>query len=103
MGDHHHSIQIGTIAVAQRQSGVCEVGERGVCYEVENRPGYSFIFEKGRYDGFSPHDVELFLTLTDTVCPAVTSYQFTDVLQLQRDFERGRFAAAFPGGSVVPQ
>jgi hypothetical protein len=77
MGDHRHSIQIGTIAVAHRQSGVCAVGERGVCYEVyalENRPGYSFIFEKGRYDGFSPHDVELFLTLTDTVCPAVTGF-----------------------------
>jgi hypothetical protein len=84
------------MAVAHRQSGVCEVGERGVCYEVytlENRPGYSFIFETGRYDGFSPHDVELFLTLTDTVCPAVTSYQFTDVLQLGLNIEKLSYGA----------
>lgn len=49
-------IQVGTIAIATRASGVCDVGETGVCYEVyelAGRPGYSFIFERGRYDGFS--------------------------------------------------
>jgi hypothetical protein len=87
------------VAIATRASGVCDAGERGVCYEVYTlggRPGYSFIFEKGRYDGFSPEDVAMFLTVTDTVCEKVADYPFTNVTRLMRDFERGRFADAFP-------
>ena len=64
-------IQVGSIALATRASGVCDAGERGVCYEVYalgGRPGYSFIFDQGRYDGFSPEDVALFLTITGEVC-----------------------------------
>ena len=66
-------IQVGTIAIATRASGVCDVGETGVCYEVyelAGRPGYSFIFERGRYDGFSLEDVEMFLHVTDRVALA---------------------------------
>jgi hypothetical protein len=92
-------IQVGSLAIATRASGVCDVGERGVCYEVyalAGRPGYSFLFEQGRYDGFSPEDVALFLTITGEVCAAVAEYQFTTVTRLQRDWAQGRFAAAFP-------
>jgi hypothetical protein len=92
-------IQVGSLAIATRASGVCDVGERGVCYEVYalgGRPGYSFLFAQGRYDGFSPADVALFLTITGKVCAAVAAYQFTNVVQLSRDFAQGRFAAAFP-------
>ena len=49
-----------------------------------------------RYDGFSPEDVTLFLTITGEVCAAVAAYQFTNVIQLSRDVAQGRFAAAFP-------
>ena len=92
-------IQVGTLALATRASGVCDVGERGVCDEVSTlggRPGYSFLFEQGRYDGFSSEDVEMFLTVTDTVCPTVADYQFINVTRLLRDFRLGRFADAFP-------
>jgi len=70
-----------------------------VCYEVYTlggRPGYSFIFEKGRYDGFSPEDVDMFLNVTDSVCEKVADYQFTNVTRWLRDFRLGRFADAFP-------
>ena len=93
------AIQCGTVAIATRQSGVCDPGERGVCYEVYElggRPGYSFIFEKGRYDGFSPEDVAMFLEVTPTVCHTVADYQFRNVTRLLRDFTHGRFAEAFP-------
>ena len=99
-------ITVGTLAIAKRASGVCEAGERGVCYEVYElggRPGYAFIFEKGGYDGFSQEDVELFLTVTDTVCATITSYQFTNVTRLRRDFEQGRFAEAFPPRPPAPR
>jgi len=70
------AIQCGTVAIATRQSGVCDPGERGVCvevYELGGRPGYSFLFEQGRYDGFSPEDVGMFLEVTPTVCHTVTA------------------------------
>jgi hypothetical protein len=92
------SIRVGSIAVATRTTGVCDVDERGVCYEVyslHNRPGYSFIFERGRYDGLSPADVEMTLRLTGDVCESVANYKFRDVGQLREDYQRGRFAAAF--------
>ena len=97
---------VGTIAIATRTTGVCDVGERGVCYDVyelldapvrdnaSTRPGYSFIFQSGRYDGFSPDDVRLALTLTGEVCADVADYEFTNVVQLARDFEAGVFDAA---------
>jgi hypothetical protein len=93
------AIQVGSLAIATRASGVCDVGERGVCYEVYElggRPGYSFLFEQGRYDGFSPEDVALFLTILGEVCAAVADDQFTTVTRLQRDWAHGRFTAAFP-------
>jgi hypothetical protein len=92
------SIQVGTLATAKRDSAICAVGEMGVCYEVYtigNRPGYSFIFEKGGYDGFSLGDVELFLEVTDVVFLSIANYTFENVTQLERDFHNGRFSGAF--------
>jgi hypothetical protein len=89
---------VGAVAVARRTTGVCDAGECGVCYEVytlAGRPGYSFIFASGRHDGFSPDDVALMLTLTGEVnIDLLMDYQFTNVLRLQRDFERGVFDKA---------
>src|SRR5215831_9937940 len=90
-------IQVGSLAIATR--------ERGVCYEVYalgGRPGYSFLFAQGRYDGFSPEDVTLFLTITGEVCAAVADSQFFNVTRLSRDFAQGRFAPAFPPRLPAP-
>jgi hypothetical protein len=87
------------VVVATRRTSVCDVGEPGVCYEVyelDGRPGYSFIFRSGRYDGFKPREVAMMLHVTGTVCPAVAGYQFCNVTRLARDFEAGLFAPAFP-------
>jgi hypothetical protein len=94
-------IQVGSIALARRKTGVCDIGEIGVCYEVytlDNRPGYSFIFQSGRYDGSSPDDVHLFLIVTDEVCSTIADYQYHDGMRLRRDFEQGRFDEAFSRG-----
>jgi hypothetical protein len=79
------------------------VGERGVCDEAytlpdgkgDRQPDWSFIFESGRHDGFSPDEVELILEITGELCPDVADYEFTRVLRLISDFQRGRFAPAF--------
>jgi hypothetical protein len=101
VADMNPEISVGSLAVAKRNSGVCSAGEVGVCYEIYQRAmdgqlGYSFIFECGRYDGFSPEEVTLILDLTGGVCEAVAGYQFKNVVLLERDFHAGRFAAAFP-------
>jgi len=91
-------IQVGSLVIAKRASGVCDTNERGICYEVyelAGRPGWSFIFESGRYDGFSPEDVDTFLEVTGEVCQEVADYSFTNVGQLCRDFQRGRFDPVF--------
>ena len=92
-------IQVGSLALATRASGVCDIGERGVCDEVDaldGRPGFSFLFAQGRYDGFSPEDVAMFLRITGEVCAAVADSQFINVVRLTRDWAQGRCAAAFP-------
>lgn len=97
-------IRVGSIAIATRRTGVCDAGERGVCYEVyslHQRPGYSFIFELGRYDGFSPEEVALMLQLTGEVCDAVAGYQFVNVTHLDADFRRGLFDVALPLAEVL--
>jgi hypothetical protein len=91
-------IGVGTLAVAKRDSANRTVCEMGVCYDVytlRNRAGYSFIFEKGGYDGFSPGDVELFLEVTDVVFQSIANYGFENVTQLERDYHQGRFSEAF--------
>ena len=92
------NIDVGTLVIAKKDSAIFKRGERGVCYEVytlEDRPGYSFIFERGRYDGFSPFDVQLFLDVLDVSIPSIESYHFQNVLKLVEDYRRGRFSEAF--------
>jgi hypothetical protein len=99
MTQTHPPHQVGTQVVAKNATRVCAAGERGVCYELYQlggRPGYGILFQGGGYDGFSPDDVALFLDVTGRVCPEVAGYRFTNVARLQRDFQEGRFAAAFP-------
>lgn len=93
------NLAVGSRVIAQRTTGVCDAGERGVCYEaytLGNRPGWSFLFESGRHDGFSPDDVALILEVTGEVCPDVADYEFQSVMRLMANFRRGRFAPAFP-------
>jgi hypothetical protein len=64
-------------------------------YTLGDRPGWSFIFKSGRYDGFSPEEVNWTLEVTGEVCVEVTDYEFKSIIRLSEDFRRGRFAAAF--------
>lgn len=97
------NLQVGSLVIARRTTGVCDAGERGVCYEAYTlpdgkggrRPGWSFLFESGRHDGFSPDEVELILEITGEVCPDVADYEFQSAIRLMADFQRRRFAPAF--------
>jgi hypothetical protein len=92
-------LRVGSLVIAKRDTAICDAGERGVCYEqytLHNRPGWSFIFESGRHDGFSPDEVKLILAITGNLCPDVADYEFRSVMRLMADFRRGYFASAFP-------
>ena len=73
-----------------------EIGTVGVCYDVYQigeRPGFAFIFENGRYDGFSWDEVDMFFE--ELGCWDKLLYTFTNVMQLSEDFKNGRFDEAF--------
>jgi hypothetical protein len=92
-------LRVGSLVIAKRHSGVCDVGEVGVCYGVYPRGvndwGYSIIFAHGKYDGFSERDIEIFLEPTDIVIAEVSNYEFSNVGELMRDYRRGRFQPAW--------
>ncbi len=74
-------------------------------YRLNHRLGWSFVFEKGGYDGFSPDDVKDMLEVTGVACQEVTGYHFRNAVQVTRDFEQERFSAAFrqyPWSKPVP-
>ena len=96
-GESLPQLRVGSLVVAKKASGVCDLGERGVVYEVYElgkRPGWSVIFQSGRHDGFSPCDVDFFLDVTGEVCEELSDYTFENVLRLVDDFGRGTFAPA---------
>lgn len=96
-------IQVGTLCVIGKASGVNQAGEVGVVYELysladDEGPyeGCSIIFERGGHDGFHPDDLKLFdVRMLPVVCPDVSDYRFTNVTRLSRDYERGVFDKAF--------
>lgn len=98
MNSQEIHVEVGMMVRAKKRSEICRAGERGVCYheyELKGKPGYSFIFEKGGYDDFSPREVEMFLEVSGNVCESVAEYQFRNVIQLSKDFAAGRFKEAF--------
>lgn len=97
------TLRVGSVVIATRECAVFRFGEAGVCYEeyrLGGRLGWSFVFERGGHDGFSPGDVALCLHVTGEVAPEVAGYEFADVAQLLRDHEAGRFAPAFARARV---
>lgn len=97
------TLRVGAIVVAKLSTQVCDPGDRGVVYEqcsINGRPGWSVLFQGGGFDGFSRGEVDELLTVTGEICASVIDYRFTSVLQLCRDFEAGRFAAAFPAAGA---
>jgi len=82
----NNTIVVGTVAELKRECLGNPPGTPGICYEVytlDNRPGYSFIFENGNYDGFSPDEVEMLL---DVRFRFEIEYKFVNVGRLSQDF-----------------
>jgi hypothetical protein len=92
------NLVVGSLVRAKLPMGsLAQVGDLGICYEVYtlgDRQGVSIIFERGGHDGFSPVEQTAFLAVEGFSQP-LSSYSFTNVMQLLEDFHRGIFAPAF--------
>lgn len=91
-------IDVGTVAIAKRDTRICGRGEKGVCYRIEPYPGgdargegYAFVFERGGYDGFTVDEVDRDLLLTGDVAQTALGYRYSNVLALVEDWRRGVF------------
>lgn len=91
-------MQIGQLVIEKEGCHLWAIGEVGVCYEtyyLGNRFGFSCIFERGGYDGFSPEDEELFLTVIPQICGELAFYHFDNAFKLLVDHQMGVFKPAF--------
>ena len=91
-------MKVGTIVKLQLACLGNEVGTRGVVYDEYNigTKGVSVIFENGEYDGFSEEEQRMFLK-EKGICEELSTYKFTNVMQLSRDFDNGIFDNALKG------
>jgi hypothetical protein len=92
------ALRVGSLVMAKKTTGVCDVGEVGVVYEehrLYDRAGWGIIFESGRHNGLNACEVEWFLTVTGETCEWLQGYAFENVRRLVEDFDRGFFAPAF--------
>jgi len=101
--------RVGTIVQLKVPCLGNEEGVSGICYDVYtlgDRSGYAFIFENGRYDGFSPDEVESFLKVLDHYgrdARYYWTYRFTNVIALGRDFENGVFDEPFSEAQILKE
>ena len=97
------NLAVGMVVRAVRAVGGEAPGSVGVVYEIYDRDddtkGYSIIFERGFYDGFSPNCLKI-CQVESSMCiiPELMSYQFVDVGELRKDFNNGLFNDAFEAG-----
>lgn len=57
-------------------------------YGTSGRDGIQIIFPNGNYDGFSPHEQDMFLEFIED-CKRYSDYEFKNVIQVSRDFKSG--------------
>ncbi len=63
-------------------------------YDLGEPGGSQVIFENGEHCGFSPSEQEDFFVKIGFDYD-IADYRFTNVIQLSRDFENGRFDSVF--------
>lgn len=96
-----NSLCVGEVVVSKiswAAIGV-EAGERGVVVEryslEEGDWGAQIIFQNGGYCGFSKEEVRDYIQLTNLVIPELTTYRFTSVIMLARDYTMKKFDKAW--------
>ena len=92
------TVRVGDTVLVSRRTLNNPAGSIGVCvetYQLDGRPGASFLFPNGAYDGFSERDTELFGVRPLDHEASVADYTFISAPRLFADFRAGRFAAVW--------
>ena len=92
-------LAVGDLVMVVQPSGVNGPYARAVVverYELAERPGWTLLFEDGRFNGFSPLDCETFNVVRLGHLCALETYRFRSATHLTRDWRAGVFAAAWP-------
>jgi hypothetical protein len=94
--------RIGDIVSLKTSCLFNTAGTLGVVYEqyedfdYPDELGISVIFENGAYDGFSFDEQKVFLQLEGSAKEEeILNYQFTNVLQVEKDFRNGLWNCIF--------
>ncbi len=95
-------ITVGTLVLLKMPFGENEKNTPGVCYNkytIGKHVGYSIIFQDGDYCGFGVRkETKEWL---EVIGYCELKYEFTNVIQLTRDYEEGYFDTAFAKATII--
>lgn len=92
---YHGHLTVGIVVAASNDIGsMAELGTRGVVFQVVDTgiaEKYGVIFETGMWDWFLPLHVDNYLATIGINDASSKDYQYQSEIQLQVDFDAGRF------------
>lgn len=92
---HRGYVVVGTILTLDRDLGdSLREGDRGIVFAVEDTgvgERYGVIFENGEFDWFLPLHLDSGLASTGLDAEGLSDFRFESDLQLEAEFNRGRF------------
>ncbi|MDR8877555.1 hypothetical protein [Burkholderia multivorans] len=92
---YHGHLTVGIVVAASNDIGsMAELGTRGVVFQVVDTgiaEKYGVIFETGMWDWFLPLHVDNYLATIGLNDASSQDYQYQSEIQLQVDFDAGRF------------
>jgi hypothetical protein len=95
------SVCVGEIVISGTAWPAINVqeGERGIVVEIYEHGGGDWgaqiLFQNGGDCGFSKEEIDDFIIKTNLVVPELTTYKFTSVINLHRDWMMNKFNRAW--------
>ena len=89
------NLKVGDVVVLKMPALGCETEAKGVVYatyqdfDIHSKQGVSVIFENGNYDGFSWSEQQSFFSNIHIFESERINYNFSNVMQLTKDFRKG--------------
>ncbi|WP_185634032.1 hypothetical protein [Burkholderia stagnalis] len=92
---YHGHLTVGVVVAASSDIGsMAELGTRGIVFQVVDTgiaEKYGVVFETGMWDWFLPLHVDNYLATIGLNDASSQGYQYRSEVQLQADFDAGRF------------
>ncbi|WP_181162410.1 hypothetical protein [Burkholderia contaminans] len=92
---YHGHLTVGVVVAASSDIGsMAELGTRGIVFQIVDTgiaEKYGVVFETGMWDWFLPLHVDNYLATIGLNDASSQGYQYRSEVQLQADFDAGRF------------